>query len=333
MDPLTQGVVGSIGATQAAKKTHIVIASMLGFLSGLTPDLDVLIRSDADPLFALEFHRQFTHSLFFIPVGGVICALFFYWVFARKKLSFKYTYLFCTLGYATHALLDACTTYGTLLFWPFSLERFAWNNISIIDPLFTLPILVLIACNIKFKRRLLSVSALVWALMYLSLGLIQRERAEAAGWVLAQNRGLELTSLEVKPSFANIFVWKIVSSTKDAYYVDAVKVGVSKTLFFEGERVEKLNVVRDFPWLDQDSQQSIDIERFRWFSNGYLAVSSNDANMIVDMRYSMLPNEVSALWGIRLDPSASKGEHVEYIEMTDDRDPAVFAKLWNMIVQ
>ncbi len=128
MDPLTQGVFGSVAAQQFAKKQYFILATVLGFFSGLAPDLDILIRSDTDALLALEYHRQFTHSLFFIPFGGLLCAVFFYYTLARRAgLSFKSTWLFCGLGYATHGLLDACTTYGTQLLWPFSNARFAWN--------------------------------------------------------------------------------------------------------------------------------------------------------------------------------------------------------------
>ena len=99
MDPLTQGVVGVVAAQQPVKRTHILIASMLGLLAGMTPDLDVLIRSDADPLLALEYHRQFTHSLFFIPIGSLICACVFYWLM-RKRSFFKaqgLTYPWCIM--------------------------------------------------------------------------------------------------------------------------------------------------------------------------------------------------------------------------------------------
>ena len=49
------------------------------------------------------------------------------------------TYMYSTIGYATHGIIDSLTSYGTQLFWPFSNDRFATNTISIIDPLFTLP--------------------------------------------------------------------------------------------------------------------------------------------------------------------------------------------------
>ena len=142
MDPISQATVGAAFAQSIANKNNIVKLGIIGFLSGLVPDLDVLIRSSTDPILSLEYHRQFTHSLFFIPFGALIVALVIF-PLVKRSLSLKTVYLASFLGYATHGLLDACTSYGTILFWPFSNERVTWNNISIVDPLFTIPILIL----------------------------------------------------------------------------------------------------------------------------------------------------------------------------------------------
>ena len=77
MDPITQGVIGATFAQQPSKKSTVLLATLLGFLSGLAPDLDVFIRSEQDPLTTFVFHRQFTHSLLFIPIGGLICSIYF----------------------------------------------------------------------------------------------------------------------------------------------------------------------------------------------------------------------------------------------------------------
>lgn len=331
MDPLTQGVFGSVASQQFAKKQHFILATLLGFLSGIAPDLDILIRSDTDALLALEYHRQFTHALVFIPVGGLLCATFFYFTIAKRVgLSFKLTWLFCGLGYATHGLLDACTTYGTQLLWPFSNARFAWNTISIIDPLLTLPLSILIILAAVKKSRRVAVIALVWIIIYSSVGVIQRERAEAIGIALAQSRGHDPNELEAKPSFANLLVWKIVYTTEHKYYVDAVKVGISHKIY-EGASVQRLDVEKAFPWLDLGSQQAKDIERFRWFSNGYIALSPAMPNRIIDIRYSMIPNEIRGLWGIELDASKAHNEHTEYV-VDRTRDDETINKLWRMIV-
>jgi len=312
MDPLTQGLLGASLSQSASKKQHLVVAGALGLLSGMAPDLDALIRSESDPLLALEFHRQFTHSLLFIPMGSLICALALYPLFAKRcGLSFKQIWLYCALGYGTHALLDSCTTYGTQLLWPLTNERFAWNTISIIDPVYTIPILILLVLATWKRTPWLARAAFAWALIFPTFGMIQRDRAEAIGWQLAQERQHDPIRLDAKPSFANILVWKVVYETEGHYHVDAVRVGTSvKT--YPGESIAKLNVNRDFPWLDPNSQQAKDIERFRWFSNGFISQDPNDALRVIDVRYSIVPNQLKALWSIKLSKSADAEEHVLY---------------------
>ena len=330
MDPLSQGVIGAVAAQQKTTKNHFIIATILGFLSGMAADLDIFIRSSNDPLLYLEFHRQFTHSLIFIPVGGFVCTIFFYYLFLRNKdITFKQTYIYSTLGYATHGLLDSCTTYGTQLLWPFTDDRVAWNTISIIDPLFTIPLLSLIIIAVIKKKKVISYLALSWVIFYSIFGLIQKERAETIGNGLANTRGHDLVNVVAKPSFANLIVWKIIYTTKDSYYIDAVRLGLEENVI-EGVKIDKLNIQKSFPWLDLKSQQARDIERFRWFSNGYLALSETHPNRIIDIRYSMLPNEGHGLWGIELRPNANQSDHV--VTVSNRRsDMETYKKLWKMI--
>ena len=78
MDPVTQGLVGATASKVFSQNSKLFIIGIIGFLSALTPDLDIFLRSDNDPLLFFEYHRQFTHSLIFIPVGGLICSLIFF---------------------------------------------------------------------------------------------------------------------------------------------------------------------------------------------------------------------------------------------------------------
>ena len=84
MDPVSQGVLGASVPQAVSKPKTIVAATLFGALAGMAPDLDFLIRSDTDPLVYLKYHRQFTHSLIFIPVGGFICALVFHGLLGRR---------------------------------------------------------------------------------------------------------------------------------------------------------------------------------------------------------------------------------------------------------
>lgn len=311
MDPVSQGVLGGAASLSVSKKKHLPIALLCGVLSGMAPDLDALIRSNSDPLLYLEFHRQFTHSLVFIPVGALICAIFFYITFARR-LKFLATYLYCLIGYATHGLLDACTSYGTQLLWPFSNARVAWDSISIIDPVFTIPILVLISTGICKSSPLYGKLAMLWVFTYLTLGVFQRDRVENFATNLAASRHHTAERLTVKPSFGNLLVWKTIYEAQGKYFVDAVRASTEFKLF-EGQSVAKLNIKRDLSWINPKSQQARDIERFRWFSNDFLAMDKGRDNFIIDMRYSMLPNEVDGLWGIQLSPDRQINEHVQFL--------------------
>ena len=309
MDPVSQGAVGAVFAQSAAKKENIILIGFIGFLAGLAPDLDVLIRSEDDPILFLEYHRQFSHSLFFIPIGSFFVALFIF-PFVRGLMSLRMVYIASFLGYATHGLLDACTSYGTQLFWPFSDQRVTWNNISIVDPIFTVPIVILLAIAITKRKRIFSFIAIGWITFYLSLGFIQYERTLSAAMDLANSRGHNAERMTLKPSFGNLILWKSIYQHEETYYVDAIRTVHSSTWCL-GESIEMFDYQYHLPSLDKDSQQAKDIERFRWFSQDYLGYDDKNS-LVTDIRYSMIPNQIAPMWGLVIDTEQSIDEHAAW---------------------
>lgn len=329
MDPLTQGALGAALPQASAHRERIGLAMLCGIAGGMAPDLDVLIRSADDPLLFLEFHRQFTHSLLFIPIGGVCVGTALWWLLGRRRgWPLSDMLRFALLGYATHALLDACTTYGTQLLWPISSQRFAWNNVSIIDPALTLPLVALIITSAWRQQRAYAQLAMIWVVGYLLLGVVARDVAESAGRHLASARGHAEVQVSAKPSFANLLVWKTVYRYNGRFYVDAVRIG-RKPVIYPGDSVAELDLQRDLPWLQPNSQHAIDIERFRWFSMDHLALDPNDPYRVIDVRYSLLPHQIAPLWGIALEPARQQA-HVEYVTSRNVRDDS-FSLLWQMI--
>lgn len=349
MDPVSQGVLGAIVAQSFGKSRGespagdsprsgnvpktLGKAAAIGAIAAMTPDLDILISSANDPLLALEFHRQFTHSLLFIPVGAILCTLLLHPLLgARWQLPFRTTLFWCFLGYGTHGLLDACTTYGTQLLWPLSSQRFAWDSISVVDPLFTLPLLALTWLAIKKQSRRFSILGLAWVWLYLGFGLLQHERAEALGLQLAEQRGHHVNRLEAKPGFANLLIWKVVYETEDRFYVDAVKPGIKAPVIWPGTSTLKLDIDSQLPWLKKDSQQARDIGRFARLSADYLAIDPSDPQQIADIRYSMLPNTIAPMWGIRLDKDADSADHAAFYTQRG-RGSEALQKTFNMILE
>ena len=314
MDPITQGALGAAlpQAAATSKKGAVALAGFFGFLAGMAADLDFLIRSSEDPLMFLEYHRQFTHSLVFIPVGGLISAMVLQVLLGRRlHLPFSRTFLFCTLGYGTHGLLDFATSYGTMLFWPFSHERFAASIVSIVDPLLTLPVVVLtVVAGIK-RAPVYARLALTWVCLYLTLGLVQHNAALEMAREIAAERSHRIERQTVKPSFGNILVWRSVYESEGRFFIDGLRVGVAPAVF-PGPTVARLDPAQDFPWLTPKSQQYRDLERFDQISRGYSARDPNALNAVIDVRYAFLPNELGALWSIVLPLGGAPEQHVEF---------------------
>ncbi len=327
MDPISQGALGAAAPQAVLGSGKLRAYAFLGCLAGMAPDLDVFIGSSTDPLLFLEYHRQFTHALVFIPVGAALVAVLSHGV-VRHTLRPRETYLACLLGYATHGLLDGCTAYGTQLFWPFSDYRVGWNNVSIIDPLFTLPLLGLGILAATLRRRAFAVAGLIWALGYLLLGVVQHQRAETAGEQLAAARGHQPHRLSASPGLGSLLVWRVVYEHDGHYYVDAVRTGAAVSIC-PGASIPRLDLRRNFPWLDSGSQQGRDVKRFSWFADGYLAVDPRVPDRIIDVGYSFVPNSIDMLWGIDLDPKAGPDRHVRYIEEEPSGDLA--SPYWRLL--
>ena len=310
MDPVTQGAFGAIFAQTISEKKKILFGSIVGCCAGLAPDLDIFIRSASDPLLKLEYHRQFTHSLIFIPIGALIVTLFSRLLF-KKYLSWSETYLFSFLGFATHGLLDAFTSYGTQLLWPFTDERITWNYISVVDPFLTIPVILVIIFAIIMKNKYITLFGIAYILVYLTFGAYQENRAQFVGKSIANLRGHDSKDLTAKPSLGNLFLWKTIYEDDGFYYVDAVRL-FSKLEYCQGTKIKKLDLPSDFPELDIKTQQYKDIIRFDWFSQGYLG-KVVDKNIITDVRYSAVPNEVDGLWGIRISQDKHNSSHVDWV--------------------
>ncbi len=293
-----------VGATLSASfssKDNTRSAVLIGFISALLADLDVLIRSSTDPILVLEYHRHFSHSLVFVPVGAFLGASLslLYW---RQTLSFSQRLKFAGLGYLTAAPLDACTSYGTHLLWPFSEYRSAWHVISIVDPVFTLSLLVLVLGCYTFRKSLLAKTALVFGLAYLCFGAYQRDQALAISMKLASERELEVLRYSTKPSLGNLFLWRSTLETKTNYWIDAIRVIPGRnSRVFKGGVLPKVNAETDFLNLDPNSTLKKDIERVAFFSDNYLAWHPSVPETLGDIRYAMLPNSLEPLWGIELE--------------------------------
>lgn len=308
MDPLTHALTGATLASLAAAPQLGRRALALGAAAGLLPDLDVLIRSNADPLLAIEHHRGFTHSLVFAIVGGLVVAL----PFSRR--GYRPAAIAAMLAWLSHALLDAATTYGTRLFWPFSRYRVGLDVISVIDPCFTL--IVLIGAVAAFARRKrVAAIAMIAAVAWLALGFVQRERASAAQTRLAAARGDEVVRAAVFPTIGNTIVWRSIYETGGTFRIDRIRMP-----WFDDAQFATVTSVR------RESETGRDFERFAWFSDGWVARAPSDPTVIGDARYSLRNDAYEPVWGIRFTADG----RTEWVDRTRGRDVSA-RRLWDEI--
>ncbi len=310
MDLLTQGLLGGVLALSVSPKSESRNAALVGFAAALLADADVLISVSDDPLLNLELHRHFTHSLIFIPVGALIATLLL-WPLLRKRIELKKIYGYALLGYGTSGLLDACTSYGTHLFWPFSETRIAWSIIAIVDPVFSLLLLISLIIGYKYYKPLAPGVGLTLAGSYLMLGLWQHQGALQSAFELAERRNHDVQRIIVKPTLANLVLWRSVYQSNDRFYVDAIRVGLFSNRIYAGETIEKFKFQRDLPHIDQASTLSNDVLRFSKLADGYVVPDPSRDKVLIDVRYSMLPNGVYPMWGIDLN-TASVSEHAKF---------------------
>lgn len=330
MDPVTQGALGAAAVlallpwrrTDADAPFTRLGLTLMGAAGGMAADLDVLIRSASDPLLAIEYHRHFTHSLAFVPVGGVLVAL--PWLaWAKWRVQWQLVVVATTLGYATHGLLDACTTYGTLLLWPFSDVRVSWRLISVIDPLFTLPLLATIVATLRMHSRRWVRLGLLWAVTYLGLGGVQQQRARFVQRALAEERGHAIERGSVFPSFANNVTWRSLYRSDGRYYVDKVRVTwTGRSCATPGVSVP---VVHSQPATRAAEERARRL--FRWFADDWVAYDPSDSRILGDLRYSFSPREATPIWGIATDAG-----RVEWINQRHQRSLGV-GDLWELLMQ
>ena len=316
MDILTQGLLGAAVAQSGSKQSETKIATLIGFLAGLLADADVLINSAKDTLYTIEYHRHFTHSLIFIPVGALIAALLL-WPFMKKRLVFSSLYYYCLLGYLLSGVLDAFTSFGTYLYWPFFNERVAWNLVSIVDPVFSFILLISTLIGLKLKKNVVARAGLVLCALYLVIGAWQLNRAEKVIEEVANQRGHKIERLVVKPSLGNNILWRSTYIYQNKIYADAIRVGLSGIKHYPGNSVKQLQQPEISKTFVMDSVLYNDVQRFSYFSADYIAWHPEKNNVIGDVRYALLPDSVKPLWGIEFDVDQSQ-QHAQFVTFREN---------------
>jgi len=319
MDVITQAIFGAAAGQATLGRRLPRSAWLAGALGGYLPDADIFITFPGDSLSTWLIHRHFTHGVGFLLVGALLAVLPLL-LFASARRSAVPLYLAALAGICTHGVLDSCTSFGTVLYWPFSQRRVGWDLVAIIDPLVSLPLLALLVWSIvrgwhgprPGTRRIVAIG-LVWCAAYIGiLGGVQRGRALEVQRLLAQERGHGVERSRVLMAPGQNFVFRSVYEHQGRVWADTIRVPwLGRPTAWRGESTPRLRP--GFPPLDAlPPAVASDVGRFDAFTQGWTVEHPEDPALLTDARYGVTPDSFLALWSIRL-PEPGRGGRVEFV--------------------
>jgi inner membrane protein len=221
MDSLSQIALGAaVGVATMGRRTAIWKAALWGAVAGTLPDLDVII-DHGDPVRNMVLHRAETHSLFWLtlfslPLAALVARLHGEWAIWRRW------WLAMWLVLVTHPLLDTMTVYGTQLALPFTDHPFGVGSIFIIDPLYTLPLLVGACWALAGRGSAVALRAnaagLVLSTVYLAWGVAAQQHVERIARDALVRQGIAAEQLLVTPAPLNTLLWRVVAMSGEYYH-------------------------------------------------------------------------------------------------------------------
>ena len=286
MDSVTQAVLGATIAGAVAPAGQRRKALLAGAALGTLPDLDVLIDFGG----AVEnftYHRGFSHSLFVLAPFSVLLwlALRRWWAPVREAPAQWLAAI--SLVLLTHPLLDAHTAYGTQLFWPMSVPPTMWATMFIIDPLYTLPLLLgALSAAILPTRRWTSIMlrvALLLSTVYLGWSWIAQSVVERHVEDALAAMKLEDAPVFLSPTPFNTLLWRAVVMTEDGYLegYDSLLIDEGRMRFDEYESDVRALREADNVWA---------VTRLRWFSHDFMKAQVVDDRLLLsDLRMGAEP--------------------------------------------
>jgi inner membrane protein len=330
VDTFTHGILGAAASQAIFGKTLPRSAGLIGFAAGVAPDLDLFLGSATDPVATILYHRQFTHSLIFIPLGALLVALLCLWMKSLKGVRFT-VYGAAFIGYGLHGLLDACTSYGTLLWWPFSYQRVAWDIIAIVDPLFSLMLLGGLLWAVIGRRPWPARLAVCGAVIYLGFGIWQLQRATTVQDQLAAARGHVIEHRRVMPLPGSLASWRAVYLASGHIYVDGVRVPWWNSALVKPGGATRLASFDLVPQAvaEHDGTRRV-FEVFAWFADGFIAPVDGMAATIGDMRYAAEASSLTPLWGMQFDAHQVNGP--TRWRSPDSRRTRIVTNIWRALI-
>lgn len=285
MDSITQVTLGAaVGEAYLGKKIGYRAAAW-GALLGTLPDLDIIVNPFVDAVQQIYFHRSITHSFTFIILASPIFGLAFRKLHSSLNVPWKQWTLFTFWIFLTHILIDLPTTYGTQIFQPFTNRPFTTDAIYIVDPLFTVPLLIGLLGSLILRRKpkignAFNIAGLTIATIYILWGHAIKSHVHGVFQESFQYQYGYYDELKTIPNGPTTFLWTGYAMKQDTIY------HATYSIFDESNNLSFTLIPRNTP-LIEPFMSDRGTTALLWFSRGWYTVEQRapDSLFFYDLRF------------------------------------------------
>lgn len=288
MDSVTQFALGaSIGEAVLGRKIGNR-APLIGGIVATLPDLDSFVPYQ-DAVATFTYHRSASHSLFVLAAAAPLIA----WCVLKLQPGLrewrKQIVVLVTLALLTHPLLDAFTVYGTQLFWPLTSYPVSLSTIFIVDPAYTLWLLIgFISAMVISRQRLaghrLNQAGLILSSLYLAWTVAAKVVIDNQAEQALAARGINYERVMSTPAPFNTLMWRIIGRDESGYFDAFIPVfGAPETVVFTHyDSDDNLLAGLSDHW---------PVQRLLWFTHGFYKVTLRSGDIIItDLRMGLEAN-------------------------------------------
>lgn len=333
MDSLSQLALGAaVGEVTLGQKVGNR-ALLFGAAVATLPDLDVLFYPLMDEVAQLGWHRGISHSLLFNLAFAPALGWVLYRINGRRASFGDWTALAvaCLL---TAVLLDCFTVYGTQVFQPFSNYQVGFNNISIIDPLYTVPLLAAVVVVAFVRRSLPARKAVIMmglglSTAYMAATIVIKFYVESVVENALTEQHYEYDRLMTAPTLFNAVLWRATAEVPGGYQVGYYSL-------FDTRSDIAFSYVPRNEWLLNGIRDSRAVRQLLWFSDGWYTVreASDGFPVFSDLRFGAIHTNSESEgqyifnWKLVTDES---GTHLERVNSEIEDAGRAMRFLWDRI--
>lgn len=324
MDSLTQLTFGAACGEAILGKKVGRKALIWGAILGTLPDLDVFIPLGS-PVDDFVYHRGFSHSLFLLTALSPVFA----WLITKvhrdtKPLLNKWMLLtFVVLNGSV--LLDLFTIYGTQIFWPLDTTPLAVPTLFIIDPLFTLPILIGVSAALFLKNHRLNFIGLSLSLAYLIWALGVSVFVNGKMEEKLNEQGVPYSQFISSPAPFTTLLWRTVGIHNDQYFETYYSL-------FDGDAPLSVNFYPRNLSLMKGIGEHSPLVKLKSFTKGYFAMADiNGSVTMTDLRMGSEPDYVFQFKVAEYNNTLARPIVAQRFQTTRDwgRLPWLWKRIWD----